>query len=213
MIDIPRLRVSRAASHQGSLYRNARAALYDPLMAPLEAAVFGELRARQLQDVRGLGLEVGIGTGLSLRHYPPGARVIGLEPMAEMAAHLIPRSVPQALLAVVRAECENLPFADSSFDFVVGQFVLCSVTKPSLSVSEFHRVLKRGGALRLLEHVRSCHDSFARVQDSLAPAWARFAFGCRLNGQPSEVLLDSAFKSLVIEPRWLGTIESIWAIA
>jgi ubiquinone/menaquinone biosynthesis C-methylase UbiE len=210
---IPKLRLTRDASASRSSYRELRVALYDPLMRPLERALFAKLRAHQLRDVRGFGLEVGIGTGLSLRHYREDTEVIGVEPLHEMAMLLAARMPVAPLSHIVRANCERLPFADGSFDFVVGQFVCCSVAEPTCAVREMHRVLKPGGGLRLLEHVRSRVPVIARVQHVLAPAWSGFAFGCRLDGQMRPVLASSPFRHIGVSSMALGLLELISAEA
>ena len=213
MPPMPRLRLADSNAVRNARSRAMRSHLYDILMAPLEATAFSRFRTRHLRDLHGFGIEVGIGTGLSLRHYPAGVELVGVEPMAEMAARLIERPPGRPLAGVVRATCELLPFADRSVDFVAGHFVLCSVQDVKAAVREFHRVLKPGGQLKLMEHVRSDHPALARLQDELAPAWAQFAFGCRLNGTVRPVLSTSAFSNVVIDAAWLGLIEAIHATA
>jgi ubiquinone/menaquinone biosynthesis C-methylase UbiE len=81
----------------------------------------------------------------------------------------------------VRAAAEALPFRDGVFDTVVSGLVLCSVTDPARALSEAKRVLRPGGELRALEHVRSTRPWRGRLQDAIQPAWTWFAGGCHPN--------------------------------
>jgi ubiquinone/menaquinone biosynthesis C-methylase UbiE len=133
--------------------------------------------------------------------------------MAEMAAKLTEKVSSFRRLRIVRAACEHLPFHASSFDFVVGQFLCCSVADPTAAIREMHRVLRPRGQLRLLEHVRSTDPRLGRMQDALAPLWSQFAFGCRLNNDLKPALMASPFRELRIEPTALGLLESVTAFA
>jgi SAM-dependent methyltransferase len=148
------------------------AALYDPLVARdgrLRAA-----RADLLAGAEGRVLEIGAGTGLNLPHYPPGLDVTFTEPDPHMAKRLDG--------AVVAARAEELPFRDEAFDTVVSTLVLCSVGDLDRALREVRRVLRPGGRLLFLEHVRGPDGSrLARWQDRLAPVWRAVADGCNCN--------------------------------
>jgi ubiquinone/menaquinone biosynthesis C-methylase UbiE len=92
---------------------------------------------------------------------------------------------------VVRASADALPFPDASFDAVVSTMVLCTVPDPVAAVAEVRRVLRPGGRLLYLEHVRG-DGPLGRWQDLVAPAWAAFAAGCRCD-RPTHDLLDRTF--------------------
>jgi ubiquinone/menaquinone biosynthesis C-methylase UbiE len=98
-------------------------------------------------------LEIGAGTGLNLRHYPSGLDELVLsEPDEGMAWRLRTRVERAGAKAqVVLADAEQLPFADESFDSVVGTLVLCTVTDLERSLAEIHRVLAPGGRLLFVE--------------------------------------------------------------
>jgi SAM-dependent methyltransferase len=189
-----------------------RAALYEPLLAPVERLLFGELRSRALDGLHGRGAEIGIGTGLSLGHYPAGVELIGVEVMREMAALAAARP-PSPLAAVVIGRAEAIPFPDQCFDFVVGQFVLCSVDDRTRALGEMHRVLHRGGELRLVEHVRSSKPLIGGVQDRLAPWWSGVAYGCRLNDDIEPLLAASRFTDLRIDRSCAGMLRLVRARA
>src|SRR4030065_37266 len=54
-----------------------------------------------------------------------------------------------------RADAEELPFEDETFDHVVSTLVLCTVRDPTRALAEVHRMLKPHGRLLFIEHVRS----------------------------------------------------------
>lgn len=152
--------------------------LYDFIFRLGEALGFKRWRERLVQGLTGWVLEVGCGTGRNLNLYGPGVRLVGLDvgPEALEAAKKRAPGVP-----LVRASVEELPFRDGTFDAVVSGLVFCSVPNPDRGLREVRRVLKPNGLLRMLEHVRSTHPLYARVQDFIQPAWTRVAGGCRPN--------------------------------
>jgi ubiquinone/menaquinone biosynthesis C-methylase UbiE len=167
------------------------AAGYDlALRAGPEALYLGPKRRKLVRSLDGLLLEIGAGTGLSLRHFAPGAVVVATEP--DMASvHRLVRKLPgtKAVVRVVAADAAHLPFPDGTFDGLVCHLALCTISPPEAAIAEALRVLRPGASARFLEHVRSDSRFWARAQDILAPAWSRMAGGCRLN-QDTERLLS-----------------------
>jgi SAM-dependent methyltransferase len=94
---------------------------------------------------------------------------------------------------VVTAEAEALPFADASFDTVVSTLVLCTVTDVDASLAEIRRVLRPGGALLLIEHVRADGVVLARWQNRLHGSWRAFGYGCHCNRDTCASLADAGF--------------------
>ena len=84
-------------------------------------------------------------------------------------------------VSVVHAPAEELPFEDDSFDTAVATLVLCTVTDPRRSLEEVARVLRPGGRLIFIEHVRAEDPGLAKWQDRLHPLWIRFGHGCNCN--------------------------------
>ncbi|MGI8558023.1 MAG: class I SAM-dependent methyltransferase [Solirubrobacteraceae bacterium] len=166
-----------------SLWGRIFAAMYDRAMDGTERAGLADQRRELLAAARGEVLELGAGTGLNLSHYGPAVSGLVLtEPEEPMARRLERRLRAGSRRArVLRIAAESLPFEDSCFDTVVCTLVLCTVSDRARTLSEVARVLRPGGQLLFLEHVRSERASLAGWQDRLAPLWRRVGHGCRCN--------------------------------
>jgi SAM-dependent methyltransferase len=163
-----------------TLWERLGAALYEPFLAEGERRVMGRLRTQLLASARGDVLEIGAGTGLNLAHYPSGLpRLVLTEPVTPMADRLGRRAGDHRGAAVVEAPAERLPFENASFDTVVSTLVLCTVADVGSSLNEVARVLRPGGRLLFIEHVRASEETLARRQRRWVGAWAAFAQGCR----------------------------------
>jgi ubiquinone/menaquinone biosynthesis C-methylase UbiE len=92
------------------------------------------------------------------------------------------------------ADAQHLPWAAATFDTVVGTLVFCSIPQPAAALAEVRRVLRLGGRLLLVEHVRSHRPGLARLQDRLAPAWLRLTGGCNLNRDTEAALRAAGFE-------------------
>jgi ubiquinone/menaquinone biosynthesis C-methylase UbiE len=182
------------------------AAIYEPFLALGERRGMAERRRALLARAHGRVLEIGAGTGLNLPYYDAGLqRLVLTEPDPSMAGRLERRVQRNRLRAeVIRAGAEALPFADASFDVAISTMVLCTVPDPEAAVAELRRVLRPGGSLLYVEHVRADDDRLARWQDRLAASWAAVAAGCRCDRRTLE-LLDRSF---ALEPpthhEWRG---------
>jgi ubiquinone/menaquinone biosynthesis C-methylase UbiE len=142
---------------------------YDRQMAKTEKAGLGALRDRLLAGLAGDVLEIGGGTGTNLSRYGPAVTSLTItEPEPPMLRRL-KRSVagqhPSA--TVLRAPAEDLPFDDQSFDVAVSTLVLCGVDDQPRALRELRRVLRPGGQLLFIEHVRAQDAGTARLQDRM----------------------------------------------
>jgi ubiquinone/menaquinone biosynthesis C-methylase UbiE len=169
----------------------------------------GNWRDRLLRDVRGFVLEVGAGRGRNLDHYPPEARVVATEFNEAAIALAQPRSNSHARLA--SADIEHLAFPDGTFDAVVATLVFCSVERPVVGLQEVRRVLKPGGQLHLIEHVRSHHNWLGRLQDRLNPRWFAWAEGCNLNRDTETNVRLAGFELQSVRVNYLGLIKTMLA--
>lgn len=164
--------------------------VYDAMMAVIEATGLRRWRVWLAAGARGRTLDLGCGTGRNLPLMPAGARPVGLEPAAD-ALRRARRRAPGVPL--VRASAEALPFRDGAFDTVLSGLVMCSILRPTLALAEIRRVLAPGGALRMLEHVRSTSPRGARWQDFIQPLWTRIAGGCHPNRDTEKAVRAAGF--------------------
>lgn len=158
-------------------------AFYDRGFKATEEAGLREMRRELLAQARGRVLELGAGTGLNLELYPEGVEDLTLtEPDPHMTKQLREKLASSERKAeLVETGAEGLPFPDDSFDTAVVTLVLCTVPDPAASLAEIKRVLKPGGQLLYLEHVRSRHPDLAKWQDRLESPWRFLADGCHCN--------------------------------
>jgi ubiquinone/menaquinone biosynthesis C-methylase UbiE len=165
------------------IWGRAFAAMYDRLMAKSERQGLAAHRETLLADARGDVLEIGGGTGANLSRYGHGVTSLTItEPEKPMVSRLQRRASelrPDA--KVLRAPAEELPFEDSSFDTAVTTLVLCTVDDQPRALRELRRVLRPGGRLLFMEHVRSDDERVARWQDRLVPLNTRLCCGCHCN--------------------------------
>jgi ubiquinone/menaquinone biosynthesis C-methylase UbiE len=165
------------------IWGRAFAAMYDRLMAKSEEKGLGAHRRSLLASASGDVLEIGGGTGANLIAYGPGVQSLTVtepeEPMMRRLQQRMGEQRPDA--KVLSAPAENLPFADNSFDTAVSTLVLCTVGDQPRALGELRRVLRPGGRLLFMEHVRSDDEKLARWQDRLMPFNRRFACGCHCN--------------------------------
>ncbi len=138
-----------------------------------------QLLARASGDV----LEIGIGTGLNLPHYPETVRrITAIDPNPGMHAKAL-RRIEASSVEVDKHVLggESLPFDDGSFDCVVSTFTLCSIGEVDQAMSEFFRVLRPGGKFLFLEHGLSREASVQKWQHRLNGLQRIVGDNCHLN--------------------------------
>lgn len=175
------------------------AALYDRLGAGRERRWLGPRRAALLAGAAGRVLEVGAGTGANLPHYGEVEELILTEPDPAMRRRL--ERTADALGPRVRVEAcpaEDLPVADGSVDAVVATLALCSVGSQRAALAEMRRVLRPGGRLLFIEHVRA-DGRRGRRQDRVTPIWRRVSAGCHPNRETVAAIRSAGFEITRLE--------------
>ena len=131
------------------------APVYDLLIAPLERRGLARWRERTWADVpgKGRGLEIGAGTGANFRYYPERAHVVATDVSPQMLQQAKGKT-ERLGTPLAACDAQALPFADATFDWVAETLVFCEVPDPVAGLREIRRVLKPGGRLVMLEHVR-----------------------------------------------------------
>ncbi len=159
---------------------------------------FFNWRARLVGDLSGDVLEIGVGTGENLAFYRAATHVYGIEPDAERAAEARREAQDAAVpITIDVAPAEALPHADHCFDHVVSSLVFCSVADQRLALAEIARVLKPGGTLHMVEHVRPRTRPIAWLFDRLTPWWSRVENNCHLNRRTVETLRAAGWQVVV----------------
>lgn len=150
-------------------------------------------KKKYLSKVQGETLEVGIGSGGNIKHYPKNISLFGID----TNIHVFPyttRSAQKARLKKIRlknADVEALPFDSSSFDTVVGTYILCSVAGQKKALQEIFRVLKPGGSYIFLEHIGEKKGSGnQRLQLALRQIWFIISDGCDLCSRVDQELIN-----------------------
>jgi ubiquinone/menaquinone biosynthesis C-methylase UbiE len=185
------------------------ASVYDRALKATEENGLREVRQALLAGARGRVVEIGAGTGVNLDLYGTGVEDLTLiEPDPHMGAKLRDRladrestaTVPAAPpVRLVTAPAEAIPLEDDTFDTAVATLVLCTVPDPVAAIAELSRLLKPGGRLLFVEHVRSKEPGTARWQDRLEKPWRFMADGCHCNRDTAATLTASAFEIESIE--------------
>jgi ubiquinone/menaquinone biosynthesis C-methylase UbiE len=189
-----------------SIYGELFARIYDPVLARGERAGMRALRAELLAQARGDVLEIGAGTGLNMPHYPASVSTLTLtDPESPMVDRLQKAVADHPLRPrVIEVPAEKLPFDDDSFDTVVSALVLCTVVDVGSTLGEVRRVLRPGGALLLVEHVRG-DAGLSRWQDRLHGPWKAVGYGCNCNRNTVAALDGAGFTTTELRPgHWKG---------
>ena len=175
------------------------AGLYDLLTRGAERRILGPERRRLTAACHGRVLELGAGTGATFPHWAAARRagalmeLVAVEPDPHMrrraAAWAHALRLPVDLLGT---PAEALPLPDASFDAVAAFLVLCTVADPAKALAEAYRVLRPGGTLAFLEHVRA-DGVAARWQHRIRPLWAHLGAGCQLDRDTGAAIARAGF--------------------
>jgi ubiquinone/menaquinone biosynthesis C-methylase UbiE len=189
------------------------ARVFDRLSRLMEKEA-GVHRTELLAHLHGRIVEIGAGNGINFGHYPSTVEeVIALEPesylrhKAEVAAR-----ASTVQVTVRQGRATPLPFADASFDAAVASLVLCTVPDPVGALVELRRVIKPGGELRFMEHVRAGRQPKSAIQQWLdrTGIWPRLGGGCHCARDTVEAIEASGFRverlrSYSLGPSWTVT--------
>jgi ubiquinone/menaquinone biosynthesis C-methylase UbiE len=184
---------------------------YDRGMAWCDRLLFKEGRTWVCSRARGETLEVGIGTGLDIPHYPAEVELTGLDASPEMLAVAERRAAELGRkVRLVLGDAQALEFPDASFDTVVFALSLCTIPHDRTAVAEARRVLRPGGRLLLLEHVRSPNRTVRLFQRLIDPLMVRFQADHQLREPLDHVLAEGFEVEDARRSKW-GMVEVLAA--
>lgn len=186
--------------------------LYDFLMEPIEKRYITRWRKALLRHTKGKVLEIGAGTGVNFPLYSTCEEVIAIEPnpymLQKAEAKVKEAMVP---IEVLESKGEVLPFTNEQFDTVVVTLVMCSVDAPEKVISEIRRVLKPGGVVLFLEHVKMEQPFYSTLQNLLTPVWKRLCDGCHLNRNTEETIKQGGLTIISKQTQFSGLAVALIA--
>ncbi len=154
------------------------------------------------------GLELGVGTGLSLDAYPTHCHVTGIDlapDMLEKAQDRVNRRGWRHI-SLAQGDALNLNFPDNTFDYVTAFHVVSVVPDPRRMMEEVQRVCRPGGQVVIINHFRSPIPSLARAVDSLDPITRKLGWTMlKLND-----VIDRT--KLHVERQWKTSPRSLFTI-
>lgn len=201
-----------AATERARRYWERFAPAYDRTIAMFERLLVDDGRAWLTSRARGDVLEIGIGTGRNLAWYPADARVTGVDISRRMLAYARRRAARLGRPVDLRlGDAQLLDFPAESFDAVVFSLALCSIPDDRQAVREAGRVLRPGGRLLALEHVRSPHRAVRAVQRLVDLVTSRLLCDHQLR-EPLKHLRAEGFEIEELRRTKLGIIERIQAV-
>lgn len=179
-----------------------------PYMIDLACGVKPVHRQREkvVPLAHGRVLEIGIGTGLNLRHYDQGkvTKLVGLDPAMQMHKLAEKRRKESGIdVDLVGLSAEKIPLDDASFDTVVITFTLCTIPDPIAALKEMKRVLVPGGLLLYCEHGAAPDENVFNLQKRVTPYWKKVAGGCHLDRDIPALLREAGFNIETLDTRYL----------
>lgn len=144
--------------------------------------------------VSGIVCEIGFGSGLNIPYYKNVTKLYALEPSQELY-ELAKEKVSDVSFVVehLASSAESIPLSDSSVDYVVSTWSLCSIPHPEIALKEVFRILKSKGKFVFIEHGKSPRNFIAKIQRFLTPIQKQVSGGCHLDRDIEKLVLDAGF--------------------
>ena len=174
---------------------NRISGLYDLLTNGSEKRRFSSWRKNFISPLKGTILEIGIGTGKSIKYYNENCKLLGIglsEKMLQRAKERLARSGRENV-TLKQMNAENLDLENDSFDYVVTSCVFCSVPDPVKGLKEIRRVLKPSGKLIMMEHVLSKNTLIALIEHINNPIM-KLLTGVNINRNTRQNVINAGMK-------------------
>lgn len=180
---------------------------YERVMSPFQRWGLIKLRQETISQLpAGRILEIGAGTGLNFVHYPHDAHGVAGEFSHEMLKIASTKAKP-AGVQLLQNRAEDLPFKNHSFDAAFATLVFCSVEQPAQALAELRRVVRPGGTVLLLEHVRP-HGVLGPLFDLLNVFTTRL-FDDHVNRRTAKMVSEAGLEVVDVKSRLFGIINLI----
>jgi ubiquinone/menaquinone biosynthesis C-methylase UbiE len=191
--------------------QDKQASKYDRQISFFERVLFGDGRAWVCLQARGRVLELACGTARNLPFYRSDVELTGIELSPQMLAIGQQRAQQLDRLADLRlGDVQALDFPDESFDTVTCTLGFCTIPDTGAAAAEAFRVLRPGGQLLLLEHVRSPAPLVRGGQRLLDPLAVRFEADHLLR-DPLDYLPGVGFEIDEVQRSKWGIVERLRA--
>ncbi len=171
-------------------------------LAPAYDWVFGLALERGRRDAARLVppgakvLEMGVGTGLGLRHYPSGCHVLGVDICRQMLRKARWRALVEGNGTRIDLRCADatcLDYPDGFFDVVVAPYVVTTVGEPGRLCAEMRRLCRPGGRVIVVSNTRE-GGVYGALKSTLSPVMERVGFCTDLDVEA--VLRDAGLRLL-----------------
>ena len=162
-------------------------------------------RAKAIEGLHGDVVEIGFGTGLNVPLYPAAVtKVWAVEPSLR-SRELARKRIDASTVPVehIGLDGQRIPLADDSCDAGLSTFTLCTIPDPMLALAELRRVLKPGAQLHVLEHGAAPDPGIARWQVRIEPWQRRFAGGCHLTRDVTDMLGRAGFTDVEVTAKYV----------
>jgi len=169
-------------------------------------------KQRLLAKAQGKTLHVAAGTGNDFKFFPPGMHIVSIDISPKMLARAkIKAATYNGTIELREADVHSLDYPDSTFDTVATVFTFCSVPQPITGLLELYRVLKSGGRILMLEHVRSTAIGPLGIMMDLMSQLTR-RFGPELNRDTVANVQRAGFRLRRVENIYPDIVRSIEAV-
>lgn len=175
-------------------------------------SAFDRWRARITDGLEGTIVEIGFGSGLNVPVYPSTiTKVYAVEPAA-LGRKLAQKRIDASPIPIehIGLDGQSLPLEDDSCDGALCTFTLCTIPDVESALAELRRVIKPGGRFHFLEHGLATDAKVAARQQRIDPLQVRFAGGCHLTRNPSELVQAAGFRIEEVSSRF-GKGPKAWS--